>query len=312
MGTALIYLLVVVVVAAVVYALAVAVFGRGEELPPLPDGETPTGLPGGRVAGADVRALRFPQAVRGYRMGEVDWVLERLAGEIERLGAERDTLAARLREAGAAGSAATPTGGWVLPEEYRRHTGGPDTGGPDRGPDTGGPTGGRHSLDPDRAAAERSPAEQLPTEQTSPERTHPEQTYPGQASPEQARAGRPPAPPGVGADPAGEPGPAPGPVDASDGPGAGPGSPGLDVPGPDVPSTEVPGLDVPGPAAPGPAAPGPAAPGPAAPGPAAPGSDAHDRRAGAAAEGLPDDGRDPDPAVSVARPRGAHRAQGAP
>lgn len=121
MGTALIYLLVVVVVAAVVYALVVAVFGRGEELPPLPEGETPTRLPVGRVSGADVRALRIPQAVRGYRMAEVDWVLDRLAGEVERLGAERDEMEARLRtvedrEAGTGPVPVdTPTGGWVLP-----------------------------------------------------------------------------------------------------------------------------------------------------------------------------------------------------
>lgn len=132
MGTALIYLLVVVVVAAVVYALAVAVFGRGEELPPLAEGETPTRLPVGRVSGADVRALRIPQAVRGYRMVEVDWVLDRLAGEVERLGAERDELEARLRAAegavegagegaveGEADVVDTPTGGWVLPEGER-------------------------------------------------------------------------------------------------------------------------------------------------------------------------------------------------
>lgn len=134
MGTALIYLLVVVVVAAVVYALAVAVFGRGEELPPLAEGETPTRLPVGRVSGADVRALRIPQAVRGYRMVEVDWVLDRLAGEVERLGAERDELEARLRavetENGPAEYVDTPTGGWVLPDGERppgRHSRAADT-----------------------------------------------------------------------------------------------------------------------------------------------------------------------------------------
>ena len=144
MGTALIYLLVVVVVAAVVYALAVAVFGRGEELPPLAEGETPTRLPVGRVSGADVRALRIPQAVRGYRMVEVDWVLDRLAGEVERLGAERDELEARLRavDDGESGPPApaeyvdTPTGGWVLPEGERppgRHSRAADPA-PDPGP----------------------------------------------------------------------------------------------------------------------------------------------------------------------------------
>ncbi len=79
MGTALIYLLVVVAVAAAVFGLASAVFGRGEELAPLPPGATPTRLPVGDVEGDDVRALRFQQVVRGYKMAEVDWVLERLA-----------------------------------------------------------------------------------------------------------------------------------------------------------------------------------------------------------------------------------------
>ena len=92
MGTALIYLLVVVAVAAAVFGLAAAVFGRGEELAPLAPGPTPSRLPVGDVAGDDVRELRFPQAVRGYRMAEVDWVLDRLADELDRVGAERDRL----------------------------------------------------------------------------------------------------------------------------------------------------------------------------------------------------------------------------
>ena len=99
MGTALIYLLVVVAVAAAVFGIASAVFGRGEELAPLPPGATPTRLPVGDVGGDDVRALRFQQAVRGYRMAEVDWVLDRLAEEIERLTQERDELAARVEQA---------------------------------------------------------------------------------------------------------------------------------------------------------------------------------------------------------------------
>ena len=101
MGTALIYLLVVVAVAAAVFGLAAVVFGRGEELAPLPPGATPTRLPVGDVDGDDVRELRFQQAVRGYRMAEVDWVLERLADELDRVGAERDDLRARVAELGA-------------------------------------------------------------------------------------------------------------------------------------------------------------------------------------------------------------------
>jgi DivIVA domain-containing protein len=97
-GTALIYLLVVAAVAAAVFGLAAAVFGRGEELAPLAPGATPTRLPVGAIGGDDVRGLRFPQAVRGYRMAEVDWVLDRLADELDRAGAERDDLRARVAE----------------------------------------------------------------------------------------------------------------------------------------------------------------------------------------------------------------------
>lgn len=98
MGTALIYLIVVGAVAAVLFGLAAVVFGRGEELAPLAPGATPTRLPAGAVEGEDVRELRFPQALRGYRMAEVDWVLDRLADELDRAGAERDGLLARLAE----------------------------------------------------------------------------------------------------------------------------------------------------------------------------------------------------------------------
>jgi DivIVA domain-containing protein len=97
-GTALSYLVIAVVVAAALFGIVVVVFGRGEELPPLPPRATPTRLPDGELAGGDVRELRFPQAVRGYRMDEVDWVLERVADELDRVGAERDGLLARVAE----------------------------------------------------------------------------------------------------------------------------------------------------------------------------------------------------------------------
>jgi DivIVA domain-containing protein len=97
-GTALSYLVIAVVVAAALFGIVVVVFGRGEELPPLPPRATPTRLPEGELAGGNVRELRFPQAVRGYRMDEVDWVLDRVADELDRVGAERDGLAARVAE----------------------------------------------------------------------------------------------------------------------------------------------------------------------------------------------------------------------
>ncbi|OLT29661.1 hypothetical protein BJF82_16060 [Kytococcus sp. CUA-901] len=53
-----------------------------------------TGAPGPvRWGPGEVRSLRFDQALRGYRMGQVDGTLERLALEL----AERDAEIARLR-----------------------------------------------------------------------------------------------------------------------------------------------------------------------------------------------------------------------
>ena len=98
MATALVYLLVLLVVAALFFVIASAVFGRGEELAPIPPGSSPTWLPDDEVGPGDVRALRFQQAVRGYRMAEVDWVLDRLAGELERVTADREDLRRRLAD----------------------------------------------------------------------------------------------------------------------------------------------------------------------------------------------------------------------
>ncbi|QQQ77220.1 DivIVA domain-containing protein [Saccharothrix sp. 6-C] len=90
MTSALIYIVVMALVAAVVFLLAALVFGRGEELAPLPPGASPTRLPSDDVTPDDVRDLKFQQVLRGYKMTEVDWALDRLAGEVERL---RDRVA---------------------------------------------------------------------------------------------------------------------------------------------------------------------------------------------------------------------------
>lgn len=96
MGTALVYVLVLAVVAGLVFVLAAAVFGRGEELAPLAPDATPTRLPSREVTGDDVRELRFQQVLRGYRMAEVDWALDRLAGEVDRLRNDRLEMADRV------------------------------------------------------------------------------------------------------------------------------------------------------------------------------------------------------------------------
>ena len=66
MTNALIYLIVMVAVAAVVFLLAALVFGRGEELAPLPPGASPTRLPSDAITADDVRELKFQQVFRGY------------------------------------------------------------------------------------------------------------------------------------------------------------------------------------------------------------------------------------------------------
>ena len=116
MGTALIYLLVVAAVGAAFFGLAALVFGRGEELAPLPPGATPTRLPAGEISGEDVRELRFQLALRGYRMDEVDWVLDRLADELDRVGGQRDGLVSRVAELESALESAL-----AAPGEHRAH-----------------------------------------------------------------------------------------------------------------------------------------------------------------------------------------------
>lgn len=44
------------------------------------------------MTGSDVGTLKFAMALRGYRMSDVDWALERLGAEIDRLHAEIATL----------------------------------------------------------------------------------------------------------------------------------------------------------------------------------------------------------------------------
>ncbi|NKR85711.1 DivIVA domain-containing protein [Rhodococcus hoagii] len=105
MLTVLIYLLVMVLVGGLLFLGASAVFGRSEELPPLPPGTTATVLPAEDVTAADVKALRFQQTLRGYKASEVDWALDRLGWEIDSLRAQ---LAARDAGAGAAGQAGDP------------------------------------------------------------------------------------------------------------------------------------------------------------------------------------------------------------
>ncbi|SFP84154.1 DivIVA domain-containing protein [Geodermatophilus dictyosporus] len=84
----------VAVVGALLFLGGSVLLGRGETQPPADLDRSPVELPEERpVTGADVRALQISVAVRGYRMTEVDWLLEQLAQTIE----ERDEVIATLR-----------------------------------------------------------------------------------------------------------------------------------------------------------------------------------------------------------------------
>ena len=86
--TVLQYLVIAAVIGAVVFGVVVFVFGRGEQLAPLSPRTSPTELPEHGLAAQDVRKVRFAMALRGYRMSDVDWALDKMADEIDRLRAE--------------------------------------------------------------------------------------------------------------------------------------------------------------------------------------------------------------------------------
>jgi hypothetical protein len=101
---------------AVVAAVAMAVLGDGGALrdsePDRIDDRLPPDRP---LVRTDIDGVRLPIAVRGYRMLDVDEVLDRLGAEL----AERDARIAEL-EATLAGAQATAVGGPPLTDDETR------------------------------------------------------------------------------------------------------------------------------------------------------------------------------------------------
>ena len=79
--------------------VAVVASGRGGSMAPAYDDRPDLALPDDRplVAG-DLRSVRFPLAVRGYRMSDVDELLARLATELEDRGTGPDQSASGDRD----------------------------------------------------------------------------------------------------------------------------------------------------------------------------------------------------------------------
>jgi DivIVA domain-containing protein len=86
---------VLLLVALVVVGAAAYVVGRVDGGEPEPGDRPGDGLPSGRLEPDDLRRARFGVGLRGYRMTEVDAVLQRLAGEL----AARDAELAAARAA---------------------------------------------------------------------------------------------------------------------------------------------------------------------------------------------------------------------
>jgi DivIVA domain-containing protein len=84
----------VLVALAVIAGIGLLAVGRLGELPPVEPDRTPDLLPdAGPLGGADVDRVRFDVGLRGYRMDEVDQVLDRVAADL----AARDAIIAELR-----------------------------------------------------------------------------------------------------------------------------------------------------------------------------------------------------------------------
>jgi len=89
----------VLVVGGLLFLGSSLLLGRGETQPPAELDRSPVELPEDRpVTGDDVRALRISVAFRGYRMTEVDWLLDQFAQTIDERDAQIAALQARLRE----------------------------------------------------------------------------------------------------------------------------------------------------------------------------------------------------------------------
>ncbi|RFU22977.1 DivIVA domain-containing protein [Geodermatophilus marinus] len=89
-----VFVLGVLVVGGLLFLGGSLLLGRGETRPPADPDRSTVELPADRpVTADDVRGVRISVTARGYRMTEVDWLLEQLARTIE----ERDEEIAALR-----------------------------------------------------------------------------------------------------------------------------------------------------------------------------------------------------------------------
>ncbi|MCU1678335.1 MAG: hypothetical protein JWM93_3093 [Frankiales bacterium] len=85
--------LAVLLLAGLLFGVAAVSVGHGSPLSDSAPDRRPPILPADKVNPADLESLRFTMALRGYRMDEVDAVLDRLSTELS----VRDAEISRLR-----------------------------------------------------------------------------------------------------------------------------------------------------------------------------------------------------------------------
>ena len=101
--------LAVIAVLLVLFAAGVVATRGDVELAEAPPDVADLALPAGPLRADDVRRVRFGVTLRGYRMSEVDALLERLAGQLEERTADRTEAPV------AAPSASGDDGAWPQP-----------------------------------------------------------------------------------------------------------------------------------------------------------------------------------------------------
>ena len=100
----------VLLVGGLLFLGASLLMGRGETQPPAELDRSPVELPDDRtVLSDDVRALRLSAAFRGYRMTEVDWLIDQFAQILDERDAEIAALEARLHPSDDAGAKEQPS-----------------------------------------------------------------------------------------------------------------------------------------------------------------------------------------------------------
>jgi DivIVA domain-containing protein len=105
----LVFVVGVLVVGGLLFLGASLLLGRGETQPPAELDRSPVELPDDRpVTGEDLRALRMSVTVRGYRMTEVDWLVDQLATALDERDRDLERLRAELAQRPAAAGEALP------------------------------------------------------------------------------------------------------------------------------------------------------------------------------------------------------------